>query len=330
MNLQQRIELLVSLGKYMLSKDENLETAKREATIKNSWFAPEFIDLSIKNIVSQFLQKDILEKWTMGISKNPINAKSVGIIMAGNIPLVGFYDFLSVFISGHSAKIKTSSKDEVLIKHLVNWMTNQFQELEMVIQFQEILKICDAYIATGGNSASHYFQYYFGKYPHIFRSNKTSVAIISGDESIEELEKLADDVHLYFGLGCRNVTKLLVPENYDFIPILTAFKKYGHFSDHHKYKNNYDYNLAIQMLNSKFYMTNGSILLVENTTNFSPAAQLNYEYYNTNEDPLKSIKSKSELQCIIGKKYLPFGEAQCPSINDYADGADVLQFLTTL
>ena len=156
-----------------------------------------------------------------------------------------------------------------------------------------MLKGCDAYIATGSNNSSRYFDYYFGKYPHIIRRNRTSAAILTGDETDEELEKLADDVYQYFGLGCRNVTKIYVPEGYDFIPILEAFKKYNYLADHHKYKNNYDYNLALHLLNKKYYMTNGSVLLIEDPALFSPISQLNYEFYKDREKLSDSPDKKS-------------------------------------
>jgi hypothetical protein len=200
-----------------------------------------------------------------------------------------------------------------------------------MILFADMLKGCDAYIATGSNNSAAHFEYYFRKYPHIIRRNRTSVAVLSGNETPEELEKLADDVHVYFGLGCRNVTKIYVPGNYDFVSLLNAFKKYNYLSEHHKYKNNYDYNLALHILNKKFYMCNDSLLLVEEPQLFSPISQLNYEYY---DDPgaVKDIlrKKEDELQCIIGHGFLPFGAAQQPSVTDYADGVDTIEFLRQL
>ncbi|HYM94807.1 MAG TPA: acyl-CoA reductase, partial [Chitinophagaceae bacterium] len=193
-----------------------------------------------------------------------------------------------------------------------------------------MLKGCDAYIATGSNNTSRYFEYYFGKYPHIIRHNRTTVAILTGNETNEDLEKLADDVCLYFGLGCRNVTKIYVPKGYDFIPLLKAFKKYNHLTDHHKYKNNYDYNLTLQILNKKFYMTNDSILLVEGASLFSPISQLNYEYYTDKKALALSLKNHPDLQCIVGEGQVSFGQAQCPLVSDFADGVDTLRFLTTL
>src|SRR5258705_2818190 len=221
--------------------------------------------------------------------------------MAGNIPLVGFHDLLCVFISGHKAMIKLSSKDKLLIKHLTEKLGEWDAEINDLIQFSEMLKGCDAYIATGSNNSSRYFDYYFGKYPHIIRRNRTSVAILAGEETNEELEKLADDVYLYFGLGCRNITKIYVPKEYDFIPLLEAFKKYNWLADHHKYKNNYDYNLALHQLNKKYYMTNGSILLIGDRALFSPISQLNYEFYVNKDALMEKMAENPDLQCIVGK-----------------------------
>jgi hypothetical protein len=193
-----------------------------------------------------------------------------------------------------------------------------------------MIKNCDAYIATGSNNSSRYFEYYFAKYPSIIRKNRTSAAILTGKETIEELEKLADDVYQFFGLGCRNVTKIFVPKDYDFVPLLNAFKKYDHLIDHHKYKNNYDYNLAIHILNKQYYMTNGSIILVENESPFSPISQLHYEYYTDENGVREKLKEDQNIQCIVSKKDIGFGEAQCPGVYDYADGVDTMEFLKSL
>lgn len=332
MNLQQRIDLLIRLGEYIKSDNNFWQQAKEKASRENGWFIPEFIDLSTDNIASSFLQKDKLETWckTYQLPDENPSPKKVGIVMAGNIPLVGFHDMLCVFITGHIAYIKLSSKDQVLLKHLVEIMASWNEEVSRLIIFSEMLKGCDAYIATGSNNSAGYFEYYFGKYPNIIRRNRTSVAILTGKETTDELEKLADDVYLYFGLGCRNVTKIFVPENYDFIKLLTVFKKYNYLADHHKYKNNYDYNLAILLLNKKIYMSNESILLAEESPVFSPISQLNYEYYNNENDPAESLKQNDSLQCIVAKNFIPFGQAQNPSLNDFADGIDTIRFLLSL
>ncbi len=330
MNLQHRIDLLNRLGQYILSADPAWLAVKERAGKENGWFIPEFIDLASSSIARRFLSKEALEKWTSNYSLPVKEPKTVGIVMAGNIPLVGFHDMLCVFISGHKAVIKPSSKDEKLIKHLVERMIEWDGQVKDQLLFAERLNDCDAYIATGSNNSSRYFDHYFGKYPHIIRRNRTSIAILDGSESATELEQLADDVHLYFGLGCRNVTKLYVPVDYDFLPLLTAFRKYNWMADHHKYRNNYDYNLALHLLNKKYYMTNESILLIEDPVIFSPVSQLNYQFYSSSEDLSAKLPAAQDLQCIVGKGFIPFGATQTPSLSDYADGVDTLEFLCGL
>ena len=330
MNLQMRIELATKLGQYILSGSPEWLETKHRASVINPWFTLEFIDKAAGNIAHHFLDKQKLENWISSYKIETVDPKKIGIVMAGNVPLVGFHDLLCVFVSGHNAIIKASSKDEVLIKHIAQKLIEWNKELNEMIVFQEMLKDCDAYIATGSNNSARYFEYYFKKYPHIIRRNRTSVAILDGNETSTELKKLADDVHLYFGMGCRNVTKIFVPKNYDFIPLLSAFKKYDYFKDHHKYKNNYDYNLALHILNGKFYMANESIILLENPSIFSPISQLHYEFYTNKNIVKESLRSIEDLQCAVGHDHIPFGQAQLPFLTDYADGIDTINFLTKL
>jgi hypothetical protein len=332
MNLQQRIVLLDRLGEYILQDNDNWQATKQKASLQNSWFTPEFIDLATRNIALAFLQKDKLTAWTQQYNLPTENAtpKNVGIVMAGNIPLVGFHDFLCVFITGHRQTIKPSSKDDVLIKHLVQQLSEWDETTRQLVTFAEMLKGCDAYIATGSNNSARYFDYYFSKYAHIIRRNRTSVALLTGQETPAELDKLADDVYQYFGLGCRNVTKLYVPENYDFVPLINAFKKYDYLADMHKYRHNYDYMLAVLLLNKQYYMSNQSILLAESKELFSPISQLNYEFYKNAAEVEASLSGNTDVQCIVGKNHLPFGQAQQPSLTDYADGVDVMKFLLEL
>ena len=336
MILQHRIDCLSKLGNYMLSEDMAWQQAKEKASLENGWFTPEFIDLSIKNIARNFLEHDKLVEWASHYhlplrspSGSNFKEHKVGMVMAGNIPLVGFHDLLCVFTSGHKAVLKPSSKDEVLVTHLVNVLTDWVPEISELIRLAERLNDCDAYIATGSNNTSRYFEYYFGKYPHIIRRNKTSVAVLTGGETDQELERLADDVYRFFGLGCRNVTKMYVPPGYDFEPLLNVFRKYNYLADHRKYKNNYDYNLAIHMLNNKFYMTNGSILLIENQPIFSPISQVNYEYYPDRTSLFSSLWVNEEIQCIVGDDHIPFGQAHSPTLFDYADRVDTMAFLNS-
>jgi len=331
MNLQKRIELLQRLQKYLLTDEEEWKQIKIKAAFHNGWFTPEFIDLAVKNICAHFLQKEKLEKWAAHYHLDDnVGGKNIGIVMAGNIPLVGFHDFLSVFISGHKQTIKLSSKDDILLKHLAAKMIEWEPGLKEQISFAELLKGCNAYIATGSNNSARYFEQYFSKYPNIIRRNRTAVAVLTGEETPEALNNLSDDVHQYFGLGCRNVSKLFVPTGYDFVPLLSAFDKYKYFEDHHKFKNNYDYQLSIALLNNIYYMTNGSALLIENDAIFSAISQLNYSFYEHMEDISEKLTSNQDIQCITGYSGLAFGQAQSPSLMDYADGTDTMQFLLTL
>lgn len=332
MNLQQRIDALVRLGDYMRSDDPVWQAKKEKAFHENAWFIPEFIELAVKNIAENYLNREALETLAERYhipQENP-SPKKVGIVMAGNIPLVGFHDLLCTFLTGHNAVIKPSSKDETLMKHVVAKLSEENTGAEPYFTVAEMLKGCDAYIATGSNNTARYFDYYFRKYPHIIRRNRTAVAVLTGNETAEELERLADDVHLYFGLGCRNVTKLYVPQGYGFVPLLNAFKKYEYFINHHKYKNNYDYYLAACILNNRFYMTNGAVLLVEDTSPFSPIARVHYEYYTDEKNLRENLRQSEALQCVVGKNFTAFGRAQCPAVDVFADNVDTIRFLMDL
>ena len=330
MKLQNRIEILRKLRDYLINNSEEWQQVKHTASIHNGWFTPSFIDLSINNIIERYLDENDLHAWIKDYSIiDPSSPKNIGIVMAGNIPMVGFHDFLSVFISGHYQTIKLSEKDNQLLKHLVLKMYEWDSKMKEYAQFASLLKGCDAYIATGSNNSARYFEQYFAKYPSIIRKNRTSIAILDGTETNEYLEKLSDDIHLFFGLGCRNVTKIYVPEEYNFLPLLQSFHQYKYFADHHKYKNNYDYNLSIQLMNNRYYMTNESTLLVENDSLFSPISQLNYSFYNNKEGLIENLKIQEDIQCIVGLD-IPFGMAQKPGLRDYADGIDTLDFLSKL
>jgi hypothetical protein len=330
MNLQARIKGFVALG-HQLSDPNNtlLNEAKLEAYRQNAWFLPEFIDQAILQIREQFLQQTALEAWTASypsISNEATNLK-VGIVMAGNIPLVGFHDLLSTLIAGHTAIVKRSSKDQVLMDFIIKSLIHIDPKFEAQILVQEQLKNCDAYIATGGNTAGNYFEYYFGKFPHIIRKNKTSIAILDGSETLSELAALADDCMLYYGMGCRNVTQIWVPEGYDFIPFLNALKKYNYLLDQHKYKHNYDYQLALLMMGKKLYMDSGGVLMSENPSPFAAISQIHYQQYKLGAMPKLNM---DEIQCVVGKNQLPFGSLQKPLLSQYADGVDSLAFLSGL
>ncbi len=347
MNLEQRIDLLAELGEYCISGATAWEEAKRRAHAENGWFTTEFIELAVRQIASEFLKKEKLRAWAAAYppKDEPATPRTVGLIMAGNIPLVGFHDFLAVFISGHRQLIKPSGRDQALIRHLAERLSAASPAAAERFGFAERLNGCDAYIATGSNNSARYFEYYFGKYPHIIRRNRTSVALLNGQETREELEALADDVYQYFGLGCRNVTQLYVPEGYDFLPLLEAFGKYNRLADLARYKHNYDYQLTLLILNKTKYMANESILLTENDSPFSPISVLHYVYYRPGEAIPSLAGDSPDIQCVVGPAspllfgqghspagpgHLPFGQAQRPGLTDYADGIDTLQFLRSL
>lgn len=332
MHLQQRLDLLQRLGKYILSDNDEWGQTIERAHRENGWFTPDFIELATGNISSEFLQTEKLQAWLSkyNLPGEPTEPKNVGVVMAGNIPLVGFHDFLCVFVSGHRQTIKPSSKDEILIRHLFAKLTGWDPAFQRYADFANRLNGCDAYIATGSNNSSRYFQYYFGKYPNIIRKNRTSVAILSGKETMEELSSLADDVYQYFGLGCRNVTKIYVPREYNFVPLLDAFNRYDYLADHNKYRNNYDYQLALLIINRQFYMTNGSIILREHNSEFSAISTLNYEFYDDKQEVVDALTANQHVQCIVGNGALPFGRSQCPALDDYADNVDTMLFLRGL
>lgn len=331
MNLQHRTDTMARLGNYLSSAPPGWEEIRHEAYLHNNWFTPEFIETALSNITGRYLGKELLEEWVSGYGAEKERPEAhVGIVMAGNIPMVGFHDLLAVFMAGHRQSIKLSSKDNILLPWLIGQLARIEPDTSRYFRITESLKGCDAYIATGSNDSARYFEHYFSRYPHIIRSNKTSLALLGGEETEAELNLLADDIMLYFGLGCRNVTKLLVPENYDFGPLMEAIRKYDYFREHNKYMNNYDYRLAILMLNQTPYFTNETILVTKDPSPFSPISMLHYETYSDSDDLEVILGQQKGIQCIVGRGFLPFGKSQSPALGDYADGADTMAFLSTL
>ncbi len=328
--MSNRIENLIALGKYLAKPNAELKNVISLAERNNGWFTLDFIDLSLENICKAFLNPDALLTFSQKFeSLDPADLKKVGIVMAGNIPLVGFHDLLCVYLSGHQALVKLSSKDDVLMKHIILKLI-EFSEDKNAIQILTMLKECDAYIATGSNHAAQVFKQYFGKYPHIIRKNKTSVAVLTGNETEKDLSLLADDVYSYFGLGCRNVTKIYVPEGYEFVPLLKAFRKYDELKDHNKYRNNLDYQLALFILNNQQYMCNDSIMMVENKSIFSPISILHYEFYSNLQATLQTLVHNEDIQALVAPGYLNFGSSQKPGIENFADDVDTVAFLNRL
>lgn len=328
-NTEERIELLGKLQEYMLSDDAEWEEMIERANYGNGWFIRPFVENAAHAIAKQYLTPSKLREWLLPY-QIPEQKKQIGIVMAGNIPMVGFHDVLCGFVCGHQLKLKLSTKDAVLIPHLIRKLGEWQPEILNQIHFSEMLKHCDAYIATGSNNTSRYFEQYFGKYPNIIRKNRTSVAVMDGTETEEEFELLSKDLFQYYGLGCRNVTQICVPEGYDFSPLLAATAGMKSLMDNHKYANNYDYYLAIYLLNQVPYLTNDMMLLVENDMPFSPVAVLHYRYYKDAAQLASELSASEDLQCIVGHGHQPFGSAQHPSLSHYADGIDTMAFLCSL
>lgn len=331
MNLKKRIELLVSVGDFLKSNTEEYKDIRSRAYRENKWFTPEYTLHAGIQLAEHMLNFDLLHEFATKYQVPDTRAldQTVGIVMAGNIPYVGFHDFLCVFLSGYRQRIKLSSKDTVLMKMIVDVAARNDNEILDWVKFDEMLKGCDGYIATGSDNSARYFEFYFKKYPHIIRKNRTSIAILDGSETQDELNMLADDIHLYFGMGCRNVTQLKVPQDYNFVPLLDALRKYGHYRDHEKYRNNFDYQLTIAILNNNFYMSNDSIVLIENDSPFSPISQLHYQFYESTAKAISDI-DPNKIQCLVGHGQLPFGKAQQPGLTDFPDGVDTMHFLSGL
>lgn len=338
MNLKERIKSFTALGeildnalkKHTGSYAEQLNTLIGNQYIINPWFTPENARAALKAIADE-LTEEKLTKWTSAYPQLKENFKplKVGVIMAGNIPLVGFHDFLSVLISGNKLIAKTSSKDSELIIHLNNILCNINPEFRDSVEFPEgTLSDFDIVIATGSNNSSRYFEYYFGKYPNIIRKNRNSIAIIEGNEIDSDLESLGKDIFLYFGLGCRNVSKIYVPTGYDFTTLTRNWDAYTEIISHTKYANNYDFNKAVYLVNKEKFIDTGYLLLKEDKELSSPVSVLHYEYY----DSQSTVKQQTELlkekiQCIVGRNYISYGKAQSPNLWDYADGIDTLEFI---
>jgi hypothetical protein len=335
MQLEQRIQAFHKLGSGLQTlAPHTLEQWCVAAGNENPWFTPQNISLAIKGICT-FLEEKTLRQWIRQYPIENIKTKTIATIMAGNIPLVGFHDFLCVLISGHNLMMKVSSKDSYLFKQLVKELITIEPGFQQKIVIEEsMLKDFDAVIATGSDNSARYFHQYFRKYPNIIRKNRSSCAALTGGETEQKRVLLGNDVFAYFGLGCRNVSKLYVPENYDLKILLDSWKGFQPVIHHHKYCNNYDYQKAILLVNQQAHLDTGYVLLQESENLVSPISVLYYEYYQSEDDLInKIIANRNKLQCIVGAEEfctVNFGETQTPSVSDYADDVDTLAFLVTL
>jgi hypothetical protein len=301
----------------------------------NGWFTPEEVRCSITAWANALTESN-LTKWLANYSFNSKNSKNIGLILAGNIPLVGFHDVLSVLISGHNALIKTSSNDQFLLKFCTNYLCTIEPKLIPKISYIEgKLENFDAVIATGSNNTARYFDYYFGKKPNIIRRNRNSVAVLNGEETFDDLVLLGEDIFRYFGLGCRNVSKIFVPEHYNFDLFFKAMFEYRDIIKYEKYANNYDYNKAVFLMSNFKILDNEFLTIKEDTSYSSPISSVFYEYYaNLAEIEHKLTEDTSKIQCIVSnnliKNSIPFGTTQHPELWDYADNVDTLAFLSNL
>ena len=338
MNLSKRIEALVYLSGILQLKEEELIAGQQISKNKNSWFTLENSDQALQNIITNFLEKEKLIAWAKHYETPEISpAKTIGIIMSGSFPLAGFHDLLCVFVSGHQAKIKLSADDKFLIPYCIKVMKNEFPEVENYFSFVERMTDFNAIIANGTRDSIKVFKTYFSKFPNIVRTNKFGIAVLDGKESTEDLTKLGEDIFHYFGLSSRSVSKIYIPENYDFIPLLEASHEFNNIVLTNKYKNNFDHNYTLQIINKMDYKANGCIIIIEDEALQSRIAMLHYEVYK-NENHLAELleKKSSEIQHVISNttftnfKNKNVGEANVVALGDYENEIDVMYFLKEL
>jgi hypothetical protein len=333
------IDAFSQLGGRLANPNEQLQQLIADEHHYNAWFTPQSVENAVKAI-GGMLNKSDLEKW-LGIQESKVKnqePKKIGLILAGNIPLVGFHDTLCVLASGNYAMIKASSNDARLLKYVLSQLVEIAPQFANRFEFVERLAGFDAVIATGSNNTSRYFDYYFGKVPNIIRKNRNSVAVLTGDETTEQLFLLGHDIFDFFGLGCRNVSKLLVPKHYNFTPFFEAIEPHQPIINHHKYNNNYDYNKSIYLVNGDKHLDNGFLLVKEDTRLASPLAVLFFEYYDDiAAAEIRLTELSDDIQCIVttvpvkvNNQVVDFGESQKPALWDYADGVDTMKFLTAL
>ena len=332
---QQNINNLVRLGE-LLSKTEQFNDIFEKAEQQNSWFTRANVTFAFKSW-SQALSKNNVQQWLSQYQiPQTTSPKKILIIMAGNLPLVGFHDLLCVLVAGHKAIVKLSSDDGVLLPYLIKQMKAFAPEWAEVVAFtDDKVTEYDAVIATGSDNTARYFEYYFGKKPHIIRKNRHSVAVLTGEETPEELQDLGKDIFLYYGLGCRSVSKLFVPQGYDFDLLFQAIYPYKDIIEEQKYANNYDYNKAVYLMSLYQLLENGFLLLKEDEHYGSPIATLFYEYYTDVDSLKKKLTADAEkIQCVVAHNFITeevaFGKTQTPQLWDYADGVDTLNFLLNL
>jgi hypothetical protein len=301
----------------------------------NPWFTPEFINHALHSIALSLKEKN-LRSW---LAKYPeLNKdrkpKRIGVIMAGNIPFVGFHDFISVLISGNIFVGKSSSKEGGLMQMIAGILTDIEPGFKSCISFTSSIHAnIDAIIATGSDNSARYFEYDYKNIPSLIRKNKNGIAVLGGTETRKELKGLAEDIFLFFGLGCRSVSKILIPEAYDFEVLINSLTGFNSVMNNPYYSDNYRYQSAIFKTNDQRVKDTGFLILQENFGISSPVAVLFYQFYQSVNELNAYLEMDSDkFQCIIGKSpgMVPFGKAQNPELWDYADHVDTLEFLGVL
>jgi hypothetical protein len=336
MNKNKWIEILAELANRLRQlPEEEWSLWKREAELYNKWFTPDNVQKALDGICSM-LQPQNLERWLAAYPEPEGKNRKVGIVMAGNIPLVGFHDLLCTLVAGHTCIAKLSSDDKTLLPRVAALLTAIEPSLADKIVFAERLNGVDAVIATGSDNTARHFDYYFSKVPRIVRRNRVSVAVLTGSETEEERTALGADILQYYGLGCRNVSKLYLPEGYPMASIYEPLQAWSVVSDFTKYSNNYEYNRAVYLLKTIPHLDNGFLIAMESEDLVSPIAVFYYEYYKNLDDVRAKLAAQQEkIQCVVARpevleNAVPFGEAQLPALWDYADGVDTLKFLLEL
>ena len=333
MNIERRITAFAALGDFVLKNPVSLQEIVNKTFIYNTWFTIDNINQALQNIAIEFLNKEKLENWISGYGSKITthDTKTIAIVAAGNIPMVAFHDILCVLISGNKLQLKLSEKDQYLLPFLLEQLINIEPDFKELISIQFKLEKFDAIIATGSNNTAKHFAYYFGKYKNIIRRNRNSVAILTGEETKEDIENLGHDIFDYFGLGCRNVSKIFVPEKFDLYSLKDGLTKHIGVNQHNQYMNNLDYQRTLYLMNQTPLIDIDFINIVENNSLHSPISCLHVERYKTLEDVKKIIAEQSEnIQCVVGKDYLEFGKSQQPGLSDYADNVDTMEFILNL
>lgn len=325
----------MKLGEYLGSSEADLSAIVDKASMHNGWFTQDNLSFALE-CWSTALSEENINSWISKYELKDTEPKTIAVVMAGNIPLVGFHDFLSVLITGNRVKAKLSSSDTVLLPFIAEKLFEIEPGFRNKVDFtDDRLTGFDAVIATGSNNTARYFDYYFGKYPNIIRKNRNSVAVLSGDETQEQLEGLANDIFRYFGLGCRNVSKLFVPKEYNFDDFFRAMFSWKEIINNNKYINNYDYNKAVYLMSNIALLDNEFMLLKEDPGYSSPISVVFYEHYDSTDSLNDMLKNNSEdIQVVVSEMNLPnaipLGKAQSPQLWDYADGVDTVEFLLGL